>query len=263
MTSILITGLDGSGKSTLLKRLEEAGGKVLRVPYIDTDGLHGSLLKASECVNNLNIEADQQGIHQIKAVALFASMLLFPKLMEAKTSPNQDYLFFERHPLFDTGVYASFYAHKLGPESLSDAIANELNQKYATEFAYITQQVPMQIRSEMGTGIQAIMYLIYRWFHLEQKRKLEDLQELFPIPLPDQIWFLKAPADVLYDRIKEREVKEAHETPEILQKLDAIYQQLCQQLSQIKTVKVALVNAADFHELDRLTQHFISLIREH
>ncbi|HFA52193.1 MAG TPA: hypothetical protein ENJ95_24510 [Bacteroidetes bacterium] len=257
MKTILITGLDGSGKSTLLARLQEqqstASFEILFAPQIVTEGLAGdpSLMAAALFVNALGAEADRLELPQFKAIALFASMLLFPKLLLAKQEKNPKTIFCERHPLIDTGVYARFYAGKLGPNSIDPKILQDLDRRFPHELQYLLGLLPIQYRPSDRSGLAAhLMDFIYQWFFMKKKYAPADLQLLFGLPLPDFIYFLKASPQTLYGRIRHRAIKEAHESPEVFKKLDGAYEALFAALE--KDLPLRRVDANDLRQLDLL-----------
>ena len=116
MKVIILTGLDGSGKTTFLERIKEHSNpalcKIINLPHIDTEVLkqYTDLYETALFVNSLNRDADILKLPQLKAVALFASMILYREIFNLIKQEGVKTIFCERHPLIDPGIYARFYA---------------------------------------------------------------------------------------------------------------------------------------------------------
>jgi len=256
--TILITGLDGSGKSTLLSKLEKNSTKkdvkIVLLPKIEEDNLKNNkqLYKVAKFVNYLNLEADVKKLPQLKAIALFSSMLLFKKINAQIIDKNTKTIFYERHPLIDTGVYARFYAEKLKPGSIAEYVLKELDNNFSQELDYILNLLPdKSIIDKTGKSRQLISF-IFQKFHLEGKYDFKSLKQLFNIDLPDEIYYLKADADILFQRINKREILEAHESVEILGKLGTVYDALFNELNSIKSGLVYFADANNLNNLNDL-----------
>ncbi len=253
MKSTLITGLDGSGKSTLLKRLQDlnqANWGFVFVPHIDLIRIdpESPLYQFSKFVNTLSEEADNKQIPQLKGLALFASMLLFHLLQDNEEKEEKARLFFERHPLVDTLVYAKFYAPKLRPEGLEEAVLKDLDSRFETELGYLLYLADAEA-AEGQTMSAALLAFIYESFHANP---IEDLTALFCVELPDEIFFLEAEPELLYSRIAERSVKEAHESIPVFEQLSKAYEEILRSLEKNPTIQITRIDANDTANLDGL-----------
>ena len=266
MKTILVTGLDGSGKSTLLKKLaaqiQNKRTDILYLPNFDTESLHqtGDVQRTALFINKLNREADERQIPQLKGVALFAAMLLFRPILELNVNRALETLFCERHPLIDTGIYAKFYAEKLPPDSLGKSVIEEMDQRFHHELDYLMQLVPQTMLNQQTSQVATFMELIHRRFHLEKKTDLSSLQDLFGVGLPNSIYYLRADAAELIGRIRQRTLKEAHESEEVLHRLGKVYDELFSGLNDSSPDLVQVVDANNWHNLDLL---FETLCREY
>lgn len=251
MKLILITGLDGSGKSTLISRLEDHkkdGVGFLRAPIINAEVFEENrkLYKASLFINWLNTEAENLKVPQLKAAALFASMLIFKDLLEDLNSKKSDLVFCERHPLIDTSVYARFYADKMHPDSIPLATLAEIDYNFNAELNYFSKLLNLK-KADMPHGaLHALLLLMYKWFFVHEKFALKHLKELFGVNMPSKIYYLKADAHVLIHRIAQRDILEQNETEKGLEKFIPVYDQV---LADSK-VDTEVVNANDVQHLD-------------
>lgn len=248
---ILITGLDGSGKSTILEQLEhdnEGLYGIIYLPHVKPSTLEGNeqLKKAGELINTMSHQADQDQLPQLKAVALFASMLLFSDIVQLKESENFDYIICERHPLIDAGVYARFYCNKLKENRIPKEVCTALETKYANEFEYILGKVTPTTNT--GGYILQLMAILYEWFEVEEKYEIHWLEQLFSAKLPQEIYYLKADAKTLFSRLSGRKTFEAHENEEVLHRLGSAYDTIFSNLKE--KVNIHIVNATKFENLN-------------
>lgn len=254
----LITGLDGSGKSTILSKIshyaEKNNFEIILLPHIDADSIKGDLplRQAAVFVNNLSREADVKKLPQLKAIALFAAMLLCKNIIRNMIGNSDKRLYFERHPLIDTGIYAQFYAEKLAPNSIDPEQLSDLDRQYAGELEYILRLLPEEEQIATKGKSRQLFEFIYRYFHLEKNTKIRNMADLFQMELPEKIYYLKASPQVLYDRIKKRKILEAHETVAVFEKLGAVYDYLFHNINQKYPGKVTFIDANDIRELEKL-----------
>lgn len=250
MKLILLTGLDGSGKSTLLNRLEKIALNkpiaFIRVPKIDSHFFRGNqaIYNATLFINEMHVKADCLKKPQLKVIALFSSMLLFKKLLQELNQSHIKFIFCERHPLIDTGVYAKFYTDKMDPSTISKELLFNIEEKYTKEIGYILSLVDVEKTNR--SNIYILLQYIHNWFTINKKHTLNDLKELFDINLPDKIIYLSATPEVLIKRLKNREVLEAHESKETFEKLIPVYEKVLIEASVI-TEKI---DANSFINLD-------------
>jgi thymidylate kinase len=267
MEHILITGLDGSGKSTILNTLAQHSMNkkydVLLLPHIDTDSLNDDpeLKKVAEFINAISREADFLKNPQLKAIAIFASMLLFKKLAEYKTIPGLTQLYCERHPLIDTGVYARFYAEKMGEKSLDRDLLARIDQAYSHEIEYLIRLIPVKLFKSKNKNIASLAEFITRWFFAEQKLDIPDLEKLFNAALPSKIFYLKTSPDILIQRLTIRLMHEAHETKEVLSKLSSAYDVLFSELHHKYPVLVEIINAGNARSLNDFQKRLLATNR--
>ena len=258
MKTILLTGLDGSGKSTLLSKISQKFNdvEVILLPHIDISKLKNDekLKKVAIFINDLSKQADINKVPQLKAIALFSSMLLYKKIFSEIDKIKT--IIVERHPLIDTGVYAKFYAEKLFPGSISDEVLNEIDIKFPEEIKYIIELLPKGYQSENNVSSKTIVEFIYNYFYTEKKYGIANLQDLFGVNLPDKIYFLRAKPEILFERIKTRKVLEAHENVEVFRKLDAVYSDI---FIELKTKQANLVEEIDANEISNLNKFFDNL----
>lgn len=251
MKLILVTGLDGSGKSTLLQRLEEIStGKsvaFIRVPKIDTELFkQNQIIYATTLfINQMHKDADILKKPQLKVIALFSSMLIFKELLKELNHSHIDLVFCERHPLIDTGVYAKFYAGKMDPESLPGETLANIEKQYPNEISYLLSLIGIK-KSDNG-NLFSFLHYIHDWFSVNKKHGLNDLKQLFKIDLPHKIIYLSAASEILMNRLNNRNVLEAHESKEVLEKLIPVYEQVLAD-SGVITEKI---DANNFSNLDK------------
>lgn len=251
MKITLITGLDGSGKTTFLNNLKEKAGlkaqQIINVPQINLKVLtEGSeLYKVAEFVNKLSKVGDVLQVPQLKAVALFASMLLFKDLVAEQEKNGVKEIYCERHPLIDTGTYAKFYADKLHPESTDKNFLEKLDEKNSKELNYIVKLLPETYIDNSKGLVENIMSFIYQWFYIEKRFSLDELKELYNLELPSEIYYLQAEPEYLIERIRKRKVLEAHETINSLRMMEQEYQKLFKILSKHNNKLVQVVDVRE------------------
>jgi hydroxymethylglutaryl-CoA reductase (NADPH) len=244
METILVTGLDGSGKSTFfanLRALNNPHCSIVLVPHVDLSELHAQSIvyRTAVFINTLSEKSDQENNAPLKALALFSAMLLFKQLTEAKIT---HFVFCERHPLIDTPIYAGFYAARLMPGCVSLDDTRKLDLQFNEELLYLITLLPAEYQSKENL-CETLLNFIYDWFHLRKKDSLRDLEKLFGVSLPSRIYFLKASPQILFERIRNRERLEAHESIEVLTKLDVAYARMFDTIRKNTKCKVVNINA--------------------
>ena len=250
MKSILITGLDGSGKSTLLHRLEEISDPervaFIRVPKIDADLFRSNkeLYNTTLFINKMHAEADRIKKPSLKVIALFSSMLVFRELEEHLKKDSLNLMVCERHPLIDTVVYARFYSSKMDPNHISLELLRSIESNYPEAVEHL-----FSISGSKSTGkgqMHSILSFIHDWFAIQKKLGTEDLKKIFKVDLPDKIIYLSASAVTLMERLKSRNILEAHESVEVLNKLIPVYEEVLRN----SKVNTEIVDAESFMNLD-------------
>ncbi len=258
MKVILITGLDGSGKTTFLNRIKDsakpAACRIINIPHINIQQLKTDkdLYRVALFVNSLNYNADIQNIPQLKAVALFASMLLYGKILALIRQDTVETVFCERHPLIDTGVYARFYAEKLYPGSIEQSVLDRLDKKYESELSYLLNLLPSNSVDIKKGYTSSLIHFIYKRFYLEKKYDTENLKLIFKVSLPDELYFLQASPKLLFNRIKNRKLLEAHESIEVFKQLNKAYNKLFNELESKYAIEIELVNIEEAGAVDNL-----------
>jgi len=263
MEITLITGLDGSGKSTIFSRISQIKNSpvgIIQVPHINLEMLekNTALFDLANFINQLGNYADKENFPQVKAIALFGSMLLFKDLLKNCSERGFTTVFCERHPLLDTPVYAAFYASKLNPENLPADIISKFDQKETGYFNELTKLLPAEF-PPAEHPFTTLCKFIYEWFHVSGKKEIADLEKLFGLKLPNRIFYLRAEPEVLYERLSKRNVLEPHEKLETLTKLDVVYSVCLDAIKKTGQSKVFRIDASLFSKLDQFTN---SLLRE-
>jgi thymidylate kinase len=267
MEHILITGLDGSGKSTILNALDKLKRNnsfdVILLPRIDTENLekHEKLQSAAAFVNTLSHESDLLQIPQLKAIAIFSSMLLFRPIAKYKSVPSITTLYCERHPLIDTGIYAGFYAAKMSEGKIDAEHVKRIDKVYQQEIRYIINLIPRNLVRKKKKSIAFLADFLLRWFYVEKKLDLENLKSLFHVRLPDKIFYLKASPEVLMHRLSGRKLVEAHETLEVLSTLSRAYDALFAFLSDKLPDMVEIVDAGNAIALSNFQHRLASVYK--
>lgn len=268
MEIILITGLDGSGKSTIFSALESqkvhGSFEVLKLPFIDSGDFYSNsaLHDAAGFINHINQKADKENRPQLKAIALFASMLLFGKLVEHKNHPGVKKIYCERHPLIDSGVYSLFYADKVKTGSSGTIDFEIINNQFKNEIEFIVDIIPEKILVDKKPTLECLAKFIYKWFFTDKKTDVVFLSELFGIGLPDKIYYLKAKPEILIDRLSGRKIFEAHESLAILSELNKAYDLLFKRISKINAGVLNIIDANSFENLNEFQQFIESDCRK-
>ncbi len=227
MRITLLTGPDGAGKSTFFSRIAEMsvpGTGTIRLPHIAWEELPDSMLRdAAEFITVTGLQADREKDILLKSFALFGAMLLFKRLVEA--SADRQHLICERHPLIDTRVYAHFYARLLGPENNIGSHTRSFYESNRDLIDYILSGSELFPVSS-DDRVRDVLAFIHDRFHIGKLYATEHMMEIFRIPLPDRIWYLRADPDILMERLSGRTGREAHEKRDVLELLDRTYMDL-------------------------------------
>jgi thymidylate kinase len=249
--TILITGLDGCGKSTLFSRLTgERPDHValITLPHIDEDSLpnDSTIRKQARLLNGMSRQADENNWSDLKALALFGSMLLYEQLVREMCTPHTRILICERHPLIDPLIYARFYAERLTAGYLKREKIDYYNTTYGELLSFIVALLP--IKSEGDYALE-----LFTFIHDTFKRTVVpdgQIKQLFKAGLPDKIFFLKAAPDILFERIASRKVAEPHEKLQVLSLLDKAYDVLFESIAEQYKTPIEYIDASRFETLD-------------
>ncbi len=256
MKTTLITGLDGSGKSSLMSKLAShfTSDKhiIINLPHSELEYFDDkNLNSAALFIDKINTTADIKQIASLKALALICSVLLYKRILKHKASENTQAVYCERHPLIDTAVYATFYASKLNPEFVNADFLNTFETAYKSELEFILKPVSDYLDTKNGQ-LTGLIAFLYDWFYLKNKNSAEELSTLFSINLPEKIYYLKATPELLFERIKQRNFREAHESVETFKQLDKVYDAVFKEIGTKYPVKIQYINADDTGNLDNL-----------
>jgi thymidylate kinase len=261
--TILITGLDGSGKSTLFSKLEAANlahVTLVSALHVDVDTLpdNSELKKPIALLNEMNQEADAKNRDDFKAIALFCAMVLFGKLVEEKSTAATRIVVCERHPLVDTFAYAQFYVPRLSSSGSMDLeMLLYFSTKYEALFSFILAQLPIENKDE---GVIAI-YKFIKTFFIKKIAPDAETETVFQTSVPDKIFFLKAPPEVLMDRISSRKVIEAHEKLSVLSQLETTYDTLLEKIASDHNTIIENIDASTFENLDTFYTRLMTEIK--
>ncbi|AEW01674.1 hypothetical protein A4D02_06640 [Niastella koreensis] len=249
--TILITGLDGCGKSTLFYRL--AGEKpdhvaLITLPHIDEDSLpyDSTIRKQAQLLNDMSRQADENNWSDLKALALFGSMLLYQQLVHEMCTPFTRILICERHPLIDPLIYARFYAERLTPGYLNREKTDYYNATYGELLSFIVGLLPIKSGGDYALEI----FTFIRDTFKNSASPDKQLTKLFKTALPDKIFFLKAAPEILFDRIASRKLAEPHEQLQVLALLDKTYDVLFEGIAAQDKIPIEYIDASRFEKLD-------------
>lgn len=250
--TILLTGLDGCGKSTLFTKLRNAKPghvSLITLPHIDEESLppQSAIRKQAQLLNQMSQQADENNWSDLKALALFGSMLLYEKLVHEMSTPLTRILICERHPLIDSLIYAKFYAVRLTSGHLKQERIDYYNTAYGELLAHLVGKLP--VKSEGDHAVE-IFNFISETFNSAVERG-GQLKELFRVELPHKVFFLKAAPEILFDRISGRKVAEPHEKLQVLALLDKAYDALFDNISEKYKTPVEYIDASTFEKLDK------------
>jgi len=191
-------------------------------------------------------QADENNSSDLKALALFGSMLLYEKLTLEMCTPLTRILICERHPLIDSLIYAKFYAGRITPGYLKRERMDYYNTAYGELLAQMVAL--LSIKSEGDHAVEIFNFISETF----KNAVVPDgrIKELFKVALPDKIFFLKASPEILFDRISARKLAEPHEKLQILTLLDKGYDTLFDTIAEKYNTSVEYIDAAVFEKLD-------------
>ncbi len=258
--TILITGLDGCGKSTIFSKLKEEKNDaygLITLPHIDTSWLDEKSESFFYCneLNRMNADADENQKSELKALALFGSMLLFSPLAKMHEAKDKKYIICERHPLIDTKVYAKFYASKLNPQLMENEKLEYFQKEYGLLLNHLKDKLPLQKENNSSA------YQLFDFIYTNYGGSEFNDHTFENTSYPDKIYFLKASPEVLYARISTRKNPEPHENIQVLTLLDSAYSQLLQSTENNKT-EVMIVDASGFEKLDEFYSTLLEEIKK-
>lgn len=261
---IVITGLDGSGKSTFLNQLEvhfDSDSTVFRLPTMDPEKFRTDpvLFECCEMINELGERGDNEGEPGMKIIAMFSSVLLFNDLFHCLSKQNVGVIFCERHPLVDTCIYAKVYHKVMHPSFLSIEKAVEIDEKYNLLLLEILRRLGIETSVSKVPKSHLVLNFLYDWFSDEANFTPQRVFELFEMRKPDEIFFLDAPAEVLFGRIQDRERKEYHENISALKQMRSFYHELLPQFGTSVEIVDATNRIAPDELFERLKRNFFTV----
>jgi thymidylate kinase len=266
MKTILITGLDGSGKSTFFKELKSnisENDVIIEVPKVDFEALdsNAAVFPFLVQLKELGEYADKFKSPEAKALAFFGTMLCFHEIINLKQKENTDHILCERHPLIDAAVYARFYSPKLNPELIKADLMNDLDLQFTTLLNYLLAKLPADIKFNYQSPSGKLFQFIFEFFKEKTAPAIADMERIFRVNLPDSIYFLQAPAEILFNRLSSRKQMEPHETLSTLTKLNDVYESDLQLIAHYYHVPVTFIDASSFDSLDEFRYQFCKSLK--
>ena len=242
---IVITGLDGSGKSTLLEKLEnqfKSQVAILRLPTMDSEKFSNSptLFQCCEMINELGKKADTEAEPSLKILSMFSAVVLFNDLFNQLETQKFQFIICERHPLVDTLIYAKAYLAVMHPSNLSAIKAEIIDRDYDFLFQEVGKRLAIDFSPNTFKS-HGILAFLHDWFSEKENLIPQKLTDLFHIKKAEKIYFLDAPAAVLFKRIQNRNEKEFHENIIALEKMRTNYLALLPQLGST----IEIIDASD------------------
>lgn len=261
MKTILITGLDGSGKSTFFKELKGKQGKetvIIELPKIDLQDLDQktAIYPALAQLNELSDYADNSKSQEAKALAFFGAMLCFHDLLSLKKKEDTEFILCERHPLIDTTVYARFYSPKLNPEHINQQLFADLDQNFEPLLNYMVLKLPVDFSFNYTSPSAKLFQFIFEFFKEKIAPAIAELEKVFKVGLPDKVYFLLAPAEILFERLSGRKQLEPHESLSTLSKLKEVYESDLELMARYYDLPVSFVDASSFDSLEEFRLQF-------
>lgn len=228
---IVITGLDGSGKSTFHAELESSFNiqmEFLRLPTMDSEKFSADpvLFKCCQMINELGERGDHEKQPGMKIISMFSAVVLFNDLFNHLKAQNVHVVFCERHPLVDSYIYANAYLEVMHPSNLSLDLATEIDEKYDLLILEILKRLKINLEDSIAKKSHLLLGFLHDWFSNKANLVPEKLFELFEMKKPDEIYFLDAPAEILFERIDQRKQMEYHENIAALKKMRHYYLEL-------------------------------------
>lgn len=256
---IVVTGLDGSGKSTLLSALEKGSDEftILRVPHIDAEwfSAYQDVYILSKFLNKLGVMADQQQKPSLKIISMFGSMILYRELLSILEAKNK-VVIAERHPLIDTAIYALAYLKVMSPETISIEESISLSVEYSEEWRLLLKLLPDDFQETEKGYLYDLLAYLYQRFSNPDEVTIEKLSTLFKVSIPEEIYFLDAPSEILFGRLEGRSRMEYHETEERLSKMSQAYKNWFTK----NKLNVQYINVSDWTEVNQLKHNLISRV---
>jgi len=261
MKTILITGLDGSGKSTFFKELKAKQGKetvIIELPKIDLHDLDKNIAiyPILSGINELSDYADRSKSPEAKALAFFGAMLCFHDLVSLKKKENTEFILCERHPLIDTAVYARFYSPKLNPEVINQHLTDDLDENFKSLLDYMVIKLPVDFSFNYQSPSARLFQFIFEFFKEKTAPAIAELEKVFKVKLPDKVYFLQAPAEILFSRLSARKQLEPHETLSTLSKMKDVYESDLELMARYYDLPVTFVDASSFDSLEEFSSRF-------
>ena len=256
---IVITGLDGSGKSTLLNQLKiELKDRIilLNVPFIEIELYKENieLYNAVSFINEIGDIADNENEPTLKVIAIFSAMVLFHELESELKRKTNKIIFAERHPLIDTFVYVSVYLKVMNSDLLNRSLTKNIEDKYRNEIDYIINRIATKPVLNSSNKIASLMDYLRKWFSSENQKSVIELSKVFSVKPPRMVYLLTADPNYLYQRVKNREVKEYHESIASLKKMQPFYIKVLDELK----IPHEIISTDSFHQVLDLKKKIVN-----
>ena len=258
---IVITGLDGSGKSTLHRELETKFGsqlEILRLPTMDSEKFKDDplLFECCKMINDLGERGDKESEPGMKIISMFSSVALFNDLFNYLKKGKEKVIFCERHPLVDTYIYAEAYLSVMAPFNLPLEKAMEIDEHYDLLLSEVARRLKVDFTDPRSLKSHSLLEFLYVWFSDQSNLVPEKLFDLFEMKKPDEVYFLDAPAEVLFERIDGRENMEYHENVEALKEMRTYYHELLEKFGAGFEIIDASNKTAPKDLLERLEKRY-------
>ncbi len=194
-----IIGIDGSGKDWLLEAcVSQAGDSRLRPLPATSFHLspHCHYPALSLLLQKIGGLADAAGNADLKSISLFFKMLLFGLEYRALAAEGVSILS-TRHPAIDTVAYGQLFVRRM-PLSPADT-AVQLEKIRAgllpAEWSLLEEFLALPAVAPYAPRLQA---LVFELCERPLREQLQAYSQLFGVPLPDKIVFLRTtPAQAL------------------------------------------------------------------
>ena len=217
-----IIGIDGSGKDWLLQAcLSQAAGRLRPLPathfHHSPDCHYPALSLLLQKISNL---ADEAGNADLKSISLFFKMLLFGLEYNALAADGVTILS-TRHPAIDTVAYGRLFVRRmpLSPADSAGQLEKIRPSLLAAEWTLLQEFLALPAVAPYAPQLQP---LVFRLSERPLSEQLQAYSQLFGVPLPDKIVYLRTPPEQALENLGRRadaqpEIHEQHHYLKIVQ----------------------------------------------